>query len=88
MESVETREHNAEANYRQIQELEQMVKTANKEISTWHTRAQTEPGFMAPPVVEEELNPALKKFLEQKAAEEAKEAEMAAKAAAQQEEQD
>jgi len=52
-----------------------MVKVARKEVTTWHTRATTEPGFMPPPQVEEEVNPALKKFLEQKAIEDAAEAE-------------
>ena len=51
-----------------------MVKAARKEVNTWHTRCTTEPGFMPPPVVEEEVNPALKKFLEQKAIEDAAEA--------------
>ena len=50
-----------------------MVKAANKEITHWHTRATTEPGFMPPPVVEEEVNPHLKRYLEQKAAQEAAE---------------
>jgi len=53
-----------------------MLKNARKEITTWHTRCTTEPGFMPPPVLEGEddgVNPALKKFLEQQAADEAAE---------------
>ena len=65
-----------------------MVKVARKEVTTWHTRATTEPGFMPPPVVEEVVNPALQKFLEQKAIEDAKEAEKAAAKEAAAEEQE
>ena len=43
---------------------------------------------MAPPVVEEVVNPALQKFLEQKAIEDAKEAEKAAAKEAAAEEQE
>ena len=65
-----------------------MVKVARKEVTTWHTRATAEPGFMPPPVVEEVVNPALQKFLEQKAIEDAKEAEKAAAKEAAAEEQE
>ena len=56
-------------------ELQSYIKTARKEITVWYTRATTEPGFMPPPVVEEEGNTKLKEFLEKKAAEEAAELE-------------
>ena len=54
-------------------ELQSYVKTAKKEISTMHTRATTEPGFMDPPPEPEPENLALKAFMEKKAAEEAAE---------------
>ena len=54
-------------------ELQSFVKVARKEITVWHTRATTEPGFMPPPVVEEVENVQLKAFMERKAAEEAAE---------------
>ena len=73
MQAIIEREKESEKDHRLMMELEQNVKASMKEITTWHTRATTEPGFMPPPVVEEEINPALKKFLEQKAAEEAAE---------------
>ena len=63
-------------------ELQSYVKAAKKEITVWHTRATTEPGFMPPPVVVDEGNVKLKEFLEKKAAEEAAEAEKEKKLAA------
>ena len=76
MDQVMERERLAEQEQRQMTELQAMVKNAKKEITMWHTRATTEPGFMAPPIEEDDgVNPALKKFLEQKAIEDAKEAE-------------
>lgn len=36
-----------------------MVKTVRKDITSWNTRATTEPGFMPPPVVEEPVDTAL-----------------------------
>ena len=71
---IENRAQLTEQDSRLMMELQSYVKTARKEISVWHTRATTEPGFMPPPVVEEETeNPHLKAFLEKKAAEEAAE---------------
>ena len=70
---IENRAQLTEQDSRQMMELQSYVKTARKEISVWHTRATTEPGFMPPPVVEEPENLALKAFLEKKAAEEAAE---------------
>ena len=76
MKSILEREKFAEQEQRQMTDLQSYIKTAKKEITVWHTRATTEPGFMAPPIEEEDdVNPALKKFLEQKAIEDAKEAE-------------
>ena len=88
-ESCFQREKEAEAEQRQVLDLQAMVKGALKEIDEWHIRATTVPGFMPPPVVEEDdVNPHLKKFLEQKAAEEAAEAEKEAKMAAMKGQQD
>ncbi len=50
--SVVERAKEAESEQRQTIELQQMVKTARKEITTWHTRAMTEPGFIAAPIEE------------------------------------
>lgn len=77
MDAIVLREQDTEATYRQIHEIGNITKQAQKEITTWHTRATTEPGFMAPPPVEVEevVNPLLKAFLEKKAIEDAAEAE-------------
>ena len=85
MAAVVEREKEAETEQRQILELQQMIKVARKEITTWHTRAQTEPGFMVPPPEEEKKNPALEKFLAEKAAQEELEAKMAVGVAGQDE---
>lgn len=65
-------------------ELQSYVKAAKKEITVWHTRATTEPGFMPPPVVIEVSNAdaALIAHKDKMAAEEIAEAEKEKKMAA------
>ena len=88
MEMVIEREKIAELEQRQTLELQSMVKTARKEITTWYTRAQTEPGFIAPPIEESREAAALRKFQEQQAIELALEAKKEAALAAQQEKEE
>jgi len=44
-------------------ELESAIRGGVKEIDHWYNRAQNEPGYYAPPDVEE-INPQLKAHLE------------------------
>ena len=71
--AIEDRSTQSDIDQRYMIELQSNVKQARKEITVWHTRCTTEPGFMPPPVVEEQENLHLKAFMEKKAAEEAAE---------------
>lgn len=64
MEACIQREKSADSDSRMLMELQSAVKVSLKEITFWHTRATTEPGFMPEPVVEDEKDAKLRRFLE------------------------
>ena len=63
VDALDNREKDQEKTQREMAELESAIRGGVKEIDHWYNRAQNEPGYYAPPDVEE-INPQLKAHLE------------------------